>query len=88
MISLRRLYKKHYEPPTSDAFDITGAEFRQHILNSRPLPSVGTGVTIDNEYSKGDLHVNLGLIDGFKDEVRKITVCAIKSNALRLREKG
>lgn len=67
---------------------MTSVVFRQRALDGCLLPIISTRVTIDDVYSDGDLQVNLGLLDGFKDKSCKITVRAVKSDPLRLQERG
>ena len=68
---------------TSDSSDVLGAVCIDRTLNGGLLPVVGGPVTIINVDSKGDLQVNLGLVDGLEDEAGKVTVRAVSPDALR-----
>ena len=80
--------QKIHESPTGNSSDIIRAVCLQHTLDGGPLSVVGGVVTVRADvYTKGDLHINLGLVDGLQYEMRKVTVRTVKPNTLRSHEK-
>lgn len=60
-----------------------GAVFLQRILKNAPLPLVGGVVTVRaNVDTKGNHHIDLGLLDGLQDEMRKVTIGGVQPDAL------
>jgi len=87
-VSLGVRYLSFTSKLTSDARDVIGAVFLEHILDGDPLPVIGSIITIRADIdTKVDLHVDLGLSDGLHDEMRKITVRTIQPDALDSRRK-
>jgi hypothetical protein len=55
--------------PTSYSSDVAGAVGSEHILDGGLLPGIGGPITVINIDGKGDHHIDLGLLDGFEDEM-------------------
>jgi len=62
---------------------VIGAVFLQRIFKNDPLPLVGGVVTIRaNIDTKGNRHVDLGLLDGLQYKMRKVTIGGVQPDAL------
>lgn len=67
-VSVSSTYRNTTNELTGDSIDMIGAVSLEHVLDGGPLPGIGGPIAFINVDGKGDLHVDLGLLDSLEDE--------------------